>query len=110
MEQRLEIGNHRPDPQPKVPYQGIFLTVPMLGIDEIGLTKPRGKTIKELIQQHSGDQQSRRGNCKNNMESKSVVKDKRNKLFSIISQCYFLYNFISSSFKIFKKVIYLMKY
>lgn len=65
VEQRLEIGNHRPDPQPKVPYQGIFLTVPTLGIDEIGLTKPRGKTIKELIQQHSGDQQSRRGNCKN---------------------------------------------
>lgn len=59
MEQRREIDNDKPDPQPKLPYQGIFLRVLVLGIDEIDLVKPGKKEIKERIQQQTEKQQTK---------------------------------------------------
>lgn len=59
MEQRQEISNNKPDPQPKLPYQGIFLRVLVLGIDEIDLVKPGKKEIKEGIQQQTEKQQTK---------------------------------------------------
>lgn len=59
MEQRQEISNNKPDLQPKLPYQGIFLRVLVLGIDEIDLVKPGKKEIKEGIQQQTEKQQTK---------------------------------------------------
>lgn len=59
MEQRQEISNNKPDLQPKLPYQGIFLRVLVLGIDEIDLVKPGKKEIKEGIQEQTEKQQTK---------------------------------------------------